>query len=565
MFLWERGLQHLETGELIGLLAAVVATTLLVPPTRNAAETVLDRYVYRARASFRDTVRQASQTFTRVLDLRTLVHYVQNLIRGATNAEGVVIYVKNHLDEIRLPAKHQEHSPSEIERPLALPASVLSTLVATRDCIVRDELLTRNPAHRHLHDELTRLNWAVVLPLLFEDAVIGAIVVGPKLSGDAFYPHDLDLLMTLANQAGIAIKNAQLYTEVLLANEYIENIVATIESGVVAVNSAGRVTRFNRAAAHLTGRAAPGVLGEPVDALPEALAGPLRDTLVDGRQRTEPEIPLPDGTVTRDVICTTSPLRDPDGGILGAVAVFSDLTPLKELEAERRRVERLAYFEILASSIAHEIKNPVVAIKTFAQLIPRRRHDDRFVDEFSRVVTREVGRMERLVERLRTLSRPADRPKHRLDVRGPLSDAVEFLRPAFDEKRIRLGVVLGAEPRHVVGDAGELEQLFINLLMNACEATPPDGLVTVDITGSAEHAIVAVADSGPGFPPELIDRAFDPFVTTKPRGFGLGLTISAGIAATHRAKLRAANRPAGGALLTVEFPAAAPVEAAVRA
>ena len=95
--------------------------------------------------------------------------------------------------------------------------------------------------------------------------------------------------------------------------------------------------------------------------------------------------------------------------MLGAVAVFSDLTPLKELEVERRRAERLAYFQTLASGIAHEIKNPLVAIKTFAQLLPRRLGDARFLEEFGRISTREIDRIQRLVDRLRTLSRPARR------------------------------------------------------------------------------------------------------------------------------------------------------------
>ena len=436
----------------------------------------------------------------------------------------------------------------------------MNALADTRTYLAADEMRHGEGNDRLLHAELTRLNWALVLPLLSEDSVIGALVVGPKLSGDPFYPHDIDLLMTLANQAGIAIKNAQLYTEVVLANEYIENIVATIESGVLATNAGGQVTRFNRAAAQLTGLAAGDVTGRPVEAAPEALARLVRATLTDGRPRTEPEVTLPGADVARPVICTTSSLRDPDGGVLGAVAVFSDLTPVKELEAERRRVERLAYFEILASSIAHEIKNPLVAIKTFAQLIPRRHRDEQFVDEFSRVVTREIGRMERLVERLRSLSRPSDRPKQPLDLRGPIRDAAEFLRPVFEEKRIALAVNTGDEPRSVVGDAGELESLFLNLLLNASEATPPDGTVTVDLVTGPDHVAVTVADSGPGIPPELLEHVFDPFITTKPRGSGLGLSICAGIAAAHHAKLRAANRPAGGALFTVEFPIAVPIE-----
>src|SRR5262249_11727689 len=156
-----------------------------------------------------------------------------------------------------------------------------------------NELLRResNP-ERTLHDELARLNWAAILPLLSEDKVIGFIAVAPKLSGDPLYPHDLDLLMTLAHQAGIAIKNAQLYTQVVLANEYIENIVGTIESGVVAVDAGGRVTMFNRAAEQLTGLGADVVKQESSEALPAALGALLKATVGDGVERTEPEIAL---------------------------------------------------------------------------------------------------------------------------------------------------------------------------------------------------------------------------------------------------------------------------------
>ena len=137
-----------------------------------------------------------------------------------------------------------------------------------------------------------------------------------------------------------------------------------------------------------------------------------------------------------------------------------------------------------------------------------------------------------------------------------MSGLGEFLRPAFDEKRVVLRVTAGSDARTVVGDLHELEQLFINLLMNALEATLPEGSVSIALEGRSDATVVQVADSGPGIPPELLEHVFDPFITSKPRGSGLGLTISAGIAATHRAKLRASNPPGGGALFTVEFPLA---------
>src|SRR2546425_974617 len=547
--------------ELLILLLAIVGLSLLVAPTRDIVGKVLDKYVYRTQANFRRTVREASQKLTRVLDLKLVLAVVSEAVADSTKPEGVAIYLRMG-PRFSKATPETRHQGASFDAPQAVPAVVVEALSRGRDLLVTEEIARERTAESQcLHSELARLNWALVLPLRSEKTVIGLIALGPKLSWDPFYPQDLDLLSTLSNQAGTAIKNAQLYTQVALANEFIENVVATIESGVVAIDSAGHVTMFNRAAAQLTGLAAERVQDQSADVLPEDLGALLRSTVADGLERTQPEIALPDGTVTRPVICTTSPLRDPARVILGAVAVFSDLTPFKQLESERQRAARLAYFEVLASSLAHEIKNPLVAIKTFAQLIPRRQSDALFADEFSRIVTREIGRMEHLVEQLRTLSRPSDRPRQRLDVREPLAQAVESLRPAFDEKRMVIGTSLGAEPRFVLGDHGELEQLFINLLMNALEATPPDGTLSIELTATGDHVTVAVADSGPGIPAELLEHVFDPFITTKQRGSGLGLTICAGIAAAHRAKLRAANRAAGGALLTAEFPLAVAAQA----
>src|SRR5262249_58561543 len=134
-----------------------------------------------------------------------------------------------------------------------------------------------------------------------DDTIIGAIAMGPKLSGDPYYSQDLDLLATLGNQVGIAVKNAQLYAEVALANEYVENIVATINSGVVAINATGRITLFNRAAEHLTGLQAADIRLQPTALLPPCLGEPLTRAVAEGRAVTYPEISLPGATATRPV------------------------------------------------------------------------------------------------------------------------------------------------------------------------------------------------------------------------------------------------------------------------
>ena len=562
MFAWPRLSLHLETHELVILLAMIVMVSLLIPLTRDAAGRLLDRYVYRTHANYQRTVREASKALTGVLDLKVLLPFLTHTVVTSTQSEGVAIYLKDR-DGFKRAASDTHPRGSGFDTPDRAPAAVMRVLIESKDLLVTDEIPRARATEdgRLQHAELSRLNWALLLPLLSENVVIGVIAVGPKLSGDPFYPQDLDLLMTLANQAGIAVKNAQLYAQVMLANEYINNIVATIESGVVAIEATGEIALFNRAAAQLTGIRADRALGQPVTTLPVCLSEALQASVAAGRAFTQPEIELSDGAVTRPIICTTSPLCDPAGGVLGAVTVFSDLTPLKELEAGRRRAERLAYFEMLASGIAHEIKNPLVAIKTFAQLLPRRHTDARFVEEFGRIATREIGRMERLLERLRTLARPSDRPRHPLDLRLPIGDALETMRAAFEEKNIVVSVALGREPCTILGDHAELEQLFLNLLMNAHEATPPRGMLRIELVMTGGHAMAAIIDTGPGVPAALLERVFEPFFTTKKQGSGLGLAICAAIAQTHDATLRAANRRTGGAVFTVEFraPTGAPV------
>lgn len=558
---WPTLADRFAPDELLALLFAIISVSLLVAPTRDFTGKVLDRYVYRSHANFQRTVRKASQVLTGVLDLKEVMAVVGDAVATSTEPEGIAIYLRRGTS-LSKAITERRHPSTSFDAPEVAPEAIVQAFSGRDEFLVTEEIVReRNADKQLLCSELTRLNWALVLPLVSGSTVIGLITLGPKLSWDPYYPQDLDLLMTLANQAGIAIKNAQLYTQVVLANQFIENVLATMESGVVAIDPAGQVTMFNRAAEQLTGLVANRVRHQPADGLPSDLALLLTSTVGDGVGRTQPEIALPGGTVTRPVMCTTSPLRDPTGAILGAVAVFSDLTPVKQLESQRRRAERLAYFEVLASSLAHEIKNPLVAIKTFAQLIPRRQNDAHFIGEFSRIVTREIGQMERLVDRLRTLSSPSDRPQRPLDIRAPLTEAVEFMRGVLGEKRIAVATSLGTEPRVVLGDHSELEQLFFNLLMNAYEATPPDGTLSIELTTAGDQVTVAVADSGPGISSEVLDRVFDPFITTKPHGSGLGLAICAGIATAHRAKLRAANRAAGGALLTAEFPLAIAAQA----
>jgi PAS domain S-box-containing protein len=542
VWFWPQLSSSLPSTEWPLLVVALLGGGLLVPLTRRGALKLLDRYLYRAKPDYEPTVQEISKALTQVLDRGPLLDVLVTRLTKIVQPEGLAIYLVE--DAVGTLATRHAAAGETFPVPDLMPRSVLQALETNRDVIEAGER----------HRLLGELGWALVLPLIADGVVIGAIVVGPKLSGDLYYPQDLALLRTLANQAAVAVKNAQLYAEVVLANEAIENIVATMNSGVIAISADGRITLFNRAAELLTGLRADRVRLHSVNVLPACLAEPLIRAVADGRGITCPEITLTDGVAVRSIISTVSPLRDKTGAVLGGVSVFSDLTPLQELEHERRRAEKLNYFESLASGLAHEIKNPLVAIKTFVQLIPLRLNDIRWLGDFSRLVEREIDRIERLLNRLATLGRAGTRPHRRLDLRVPIRDALELVQPALATKRLTVTVRLGEREEPVLGDQDELTQLVHNLLINALEHTPIGGTVAVEL-GASDHLVnLTVADSGPGIRSEHLERVFDPFFTTRRDGTGLGLAICMGIAAAHRARIRVANHPEHGAIFTVEFP-----------
>lgn len=557
------------------VLGLVVA--LLFAPLKSRIQRAFDHYVYRETYDYQRTFREASRKMVTMLDLRSLLPYVCYVIDRTIRPERVIIYIHD-LDEPRYQLVAMRASveiggsgdPTYILESSGLPA----LLRKTRSYLLLDDLARDTPDAETAAalQELRSLGGELALPILEEDRLTGFLVVGPKRSGDPYFAEDLDLLSTLAGQAAIAIKNAQLYQQVVLVNEYVENILKTMESGVIAVSVACKVTLFNPAAERMTGLAATSIRSGSVDQLPPALAAAIKVTLADGQSRLQVETTI-SGLTGRatPVVCSTSPFRDEQGNLLGAVLVFSDLTRLKELEGEKHRAERLASFSALASGIAHEIKNPLVAIKTFAQLLPQKFGEGHFREDFARVAVREINRIESLLERLRDLSKPSEDLLRSLDVREPLEATLELLRGQLEETRTVVHRLYPAAPCLVLGDPAKLEQLFLNLLQNALEAMGADGELTIQLDTpetpeGAPTLRVQVSDTGPGIPQALLGKIFEPFVTTKPRGSGLGLAICRAIADSHRAAIRAENSPEGrGMIVTLEFPMAVGAVEAVKA
>jgi len=544
-------------------LLAVLAIAVFFHPIKDLVQRWADRYFFREPYDYQRIVRDISRNIATRLDLKSLLEYTCEAITKTVHAEYVAAYAKSLAGTTYEPlVVHHSvaDTPSLASMPFDCPLPI--HLGNTRQPLLVDELSSGGANLDTLRSGLRLLRAEVILPIHDADSLSGFLVLGPKLSADPYFAEDIDLLTTVTSQAAIAIQNARLYSQAVLANDYVENILETIDNAVIAVDRAGTITRFNSAAARLTGLPTDHVKGESSQQLPPTILSLLDVTAREGRPRTQIETTLPDSTGRRltPVICSTSPLRDPSGLVLGAVAVISDLTGLKRLEEEKHQVERLASIGALASGIAHEIKNPLVAIRTFAELLPERFSDEEFRNDFSRVALREIERIDDLVARLRGLAMPSQQPPASLDVRAPLKETIGLLRGQLEQAQILVHLELDEDPPHIAGTFVQLKQLFLNLLVNAIEATPAGGFLNIRVrshsTRAGDFVVVEVADAGSGVPDDLLSKIFEPFVTTKRNGSGLGLAICRGIADAHRATIQARNNsPAGGATITVEFPA----------
>lgn len=550
---------------LVVVLIVAMALAISFQPLRARIQNSLNRYLYRETYSYHRTVKDASRQLSTMLELQQLLAYLTKVIENTFKVEAVSVYLRDTLGTaftMMAPEGHEYWRPQPSSLTLVAGSPLVEHLQYSRKTLVREE--TRNSDDQHLTtaaSALQGLGGDIAFPLLDEKTVIGILVVGSKRSGDPYFTEDIDLLETLVSQAAVAMKNAQLYREVVLVNEYVDNILSTMESGVVAVTASGDISLFNPAAERLTSLRAVNVKGRTYTYLPSALASPLQDILTAGTPRSQFEtlIPGPEGASV-PLVCSTAVLRDREGSTHGALIVFSDVTRLKDLEREKRRSERLASFGALASGVAHEIKNPLVAIRTFAELLPERFLDTDFREDFSKVVIREIARIDDLVGRLRGIAATAPPQVGSTDIREPIRDTIALLRGQLEQTRTIVNCAFEDSHPFVAVEEAQLKQLFLNLLLNSIEAMGSGGEVTVSVARrelrGSEWIVADVSDIGPGIPEPLRTTVFNPFFTTKPRGSGLGLAICRGIVDAHRGTIRAENRAdRPGARIVVEFPA----------
>jgi two-component system sensor histidine kinase HydH len=331
--------------------------------------------------------------------------------------------------------------------------------------------------------------------------------------------------------------------------------------GVVSIQSPDRAVNLNGKAAQLLGVAATKSPNVPFADLPEPLQEFGREALKASYPPASRRLQLNVGAGRIEVQVAAAPLPG-HGPQTGVVLLLTDLAAACELEDHIQQLNRLASLGTMAASMAHEIKNALVAGKTFIDLLLEKHQDA----ELAEIVRRELGRIDAIVGRMLNFSSASRPALSQVRLHEVLDHSLRLVRPQLERQAVALDRSFQAPADGVNGDEYELTQAFINLLLNALDAMGPNGTLTVRTELVGEHAArgyasgdgqglrVTIADTGAGMSPEQQARIFEPFFTTKPNGTGLGLAITRRIIHEHQGDISVRSQPGQGTAFHIALP-----------
>jgi len=380
-------------------------------------------------------------------------------------------------------------------------------------------------------------------PMLNEGRFEGVLLVGPPINGHDYVEAHEDLFLQLAKLVARGIAGQREQSRTLATQSFYDDTLAEAPVGLICLTPSLHVTAINAEAEHLLGVHRSQADGQHIQAVNSALC----DLVMRAQAGEAVETPT---LVRRPGNKGVLELRVKHGQSGGWVVAVQQS---REERMRREDVASPALWEGLASRMAQEIKNPLVAINTFAQLLPRKYESADFRAAFSRVVQEEVDRINRVVETLYQFAREPELHLQRLDVKTTVRDVVDTFAKAVAEKGIEFDSHLQETPLSAEIDPDAFKLVLQNLMQNAVDALPAGGRVSVSAQSSPQGIEIRVEDSGAGIAGEDSGKVFEPFYSSKERGTGLGLSLAKKLVEAHDGTLEV-DAASQGARFVLRFP-----------
>jgi two-component system, NtrC family, sensor kinase len=548
------------TGHL-GWILAIVVTAVLFQPMVNWIQARLDRFFNPDRYDYRSTLLEFARELTSELRVDRLLDQVTGRLSELLRVDRVAVFMISEAGHISLAKSQGIEAFGRLDLSFLNPENSELAKGYLFFESVRRVFGVSNSAQKAVE----QLGLHYYLPFRVKDRTLGYLGLGKTRRNDFLSSEDIDLLRTITGYASIALENARLYESIeqkALQNqslwEFSASMIESIDAGVLACDLAGRVESWNSTLERLYGLERSKVLGKRlrevfdpavVDDLPRSDETRQGISLYKRRLRTADE---------RELIVNISvtPLIGKDGEVRGRLLVLQDLTERVSLEDQLAQSEKLSSIGLLAAGVAHEVNTPLAVIASQGQMLLRQTPVDSPQHPILEKIVKQSFRASDIVNNLLKFSRLGGSERAAIDINKVIQETASLLDPMIRASKIRLNLQLASELPPVYGNFGKLQQVFMNLVLNARDAMPMGGELLMVTEHDQSVVRAEVCDTGVGIAPEVLNRIFDPFFTTKGsgRGTGLGLAVTYGIISDHAGKIQVNSKVGKGTTFRLEFP-----------
>src|SRR4051812_18430960 len=556
----------------LALLATLVAV-LLAPPVKDFVQNMLDRAFYRDRYDYRRALVGFARDLNSDLDLHRLAERLVSRVVETLLVDRMALMVEDetapHFGSIRSSGFGNIHPPA-----LAQRSGIGSRLLSGHVVAIDDPIAVGRFAVEEI--EFWRdAGLYYFVPCVAKEGTIAVLAVGRKDTGEPLNSEDMALLSAVAGQIATALENARLYRQLHLKaleldrlRAFNENILESLDDGLLVLDLDDRIVRWNNALEQIYGVSRDDATGRSFDdvfdpVFVEAIRTARRDAPAGA---TLSRMPLA-GRHSADgrqfiVNAAVIPLRAVDSAgatTVGSIVIVEDVTARVQLEEQLQISEKMASIGLLAAGVAHEVNTPLTGISSFTQMLLEGADPQDPKTRLLEKIERQTFRAAKIVNGLLNLSRPAQTAvseRAPVDVNVVIGEVLALLEHQFAQHNIKVRRELCDEQLTMLGMEHKLQQVFLNLFLNARDAMPKGGWLSI-ITRQEEGRVVAeVSDTGSGIPNEYLSRIYDPFFTTKTlgQGTGLGLSITYGIVREHEGSIDCESSIGQGTRFILSFP-----------
>ena len=554
---------------------AMAAIVMAAAPVKNFLQEQVDRLFYGERYDLRNSLLDFGRTLSATTALDPLLDSLVSRLQEVMNVERVAIFVESRGAQSGYVVARSEGLESVVVPPdfrEMIRVRSAETGVVRADDFDLQVGESNFAVRRSLH---------YFVPCVVRGRMVAVIGLGRSVDGGLLSSEDVQILRTVSGYVAVAIENSLLYNdqqeraaELKLLKEFNESIIESINVGLLAVDLEGRVTRLNSALEHILDLRRDAAVGRLVEELfSEDFADTLKQVLgKDGWRLKEIRNIYKLHTATRAnralvLNIALAPLQDVPGQT-GALVVVEDVTARITLEEQLQQREKLSSIGLLAAGVAHEVNTPLTGVSSYTQMLLGMLNENDPKHALLQKVRTQAERATNIVNNLLNFSRTGSATEFgETDVARVLDDTLQLLEPQLRRSQIEIVRSYGTDAPEAYANAGKLQQVFTNLILNARDAIPDGGRIIV-ATGTAEDGslLVEVTDTGIGIAPENIAKIYDPFYTTKGvgQGTGLGLAVSYGIVQEHGGHISVDSTPGRGTTFHITLPTA-PLRARLQA